>query len=164
MSRVLTLLAQCPYCSGNLRKAPTRSHRCPKCKNTFHILQDVDGNTYAVTEDEISAPKPPDQQAEPFIPTTPPSVETLQPNTCPGCAIALNNEMLFCPRCGKEQARMEESLCSNCGFALMPGIPFCPHCGEDVPKAAPTCRDCGLPLNQEMVYCPRCGLRVSDSN
>lgn len=53
MTRVLASTARCPYCTARLPKAPTKSHNCPSCKNTFYIQQGQDGNAYIITAEEL---------------------------------------------------------------------------------------------------------------
>jgi hypothetical protein len=35
MTRVLSVLAECPYCSASLPRVPTREHPCPSANRFF---------------------------------------------------------------------------------------------------------------------------------
>lgn len=42
----------CPYCNNELKKIPKSKTRCPSCGNFIYISTTVDGQKFAVTEQE----------------------------------------------------------------------------------------------------------------
>lgn len=46
---------------------------------------------------------------------------------CPKCQHTVNNDYLFCPKCGENLKN-----CHHCGKELPDGANYCPYCGESV--------------------------------
>ncbi len=113
MARVLSVMAECPYCSGKLPKAPTRNHPCPSCKKVFHIQRGDDGNMYAVTKDELSG----------AVSKTPPA------KVCPACQQPVLDGDVYCHRCGSKQGQAPKPLCQACGLNINDEMTYCPRCG-----------------------------------
>lgn len=54
--------------------------------------------------------------------------------TCQKCGCEMNDDMMFCPKCGTayvESSSQTESssFCPYCGQSIQKGQEFCPHCG-----------------------------------
>lgn len=54
----------------------------------------------------------------------------------------------YCPYCGAQRTRSDQTLCFSCGRKLMwkPGSPFCPYCGRVVSPDVRICPHCQEPL------------------
>ncbi len=192
MARVLALLAQCPYCSAKLRKAPTRSHRCPKCKEQFHIWNSPEGEIFVVTEDELNKPEgrpifeqnnalPPNQNRPapmlskdemfpfgvrrklPVDPGRPPSAIN------PGDMTLPNKSDLHLfqdskPSLPEEMLeQLQADICPDCKLPITEEMNFCPRCGcKHELENEPACRGCRLPITPEMAFCPRCGTNMEN--
>ena len=42
----------CPYCNSELEKYPTRSKKCPKCKETINVIKDSENGTNLLLKDD----------------------------------------------------------------------------------------------------------------
>ncbi len=120
MARVLSVLAECPYCSGKLPHAPTREHPCPSCKNVFYVLRGEDGNLYAVTKDELN-----------------PAAHADNPSAkgCIFCGGKLPEAANYCPKCGKRQHPEIKAICQACGSTVNEEMDFCTRCGTKIPRS-----------------------------
>lgn len=65
-------------------------------------------------------------------PASPSSViPALGGRPCPSCGAALEDDDVFCRKCGK---RIAPAACSSCGASLLSDDVFCPKCGTPVPR------------------------------
>jgi tetratricopeptide (TPR) repeat protein len=76
---------------------------------------------------------------------------------CPGCATAIPEGGVFCPRCRLQVA----DACAFCGFVLQEGWQHCPRCGVSalLPHAL-LCPSCSEPLWPSGIFCTECGAQV----
>lgn len=49
---------------------------------------------------------------------------------CPYCGAVLNDDSLFCTKCGKELPK--RIACPHCGASMNEGDAFCPNCGKSI--------------------------------
>jgi len=49
---------------------------------------------------------------------------------CVKCGTPLNEEQVFCPKCGTAKVIEKQNICSQCGTELQTGQIFCPKCGK----------------------------------
>lgn len=78
---------------------------------------------------------------------------------CPSCHASIGASLKFCPQCGADTTKKEESTkiaCSVCGAALAKGAKFCPECGRKVNA----CSNCGADIPDGQDTCPSCGQRL----
>lgn len=179
MARVMALLEQCPYCSGKLRAAPTRSHKCPHCKNTFHIWHSPDGEVFAVTEDELpglqGAQTPLEAvSALPVITDEPVAEKIDNPMYNPdelfpfGVRKRLQLEEYDAPQQPvNDDLDLEEmaAVDGDCNPAYAVQAEQAPDDGAAIIPLDELdedfCPECGLVLTEDMNFCPRCGLKCS---
>lgn len=77
---------------------------------------------------------------------------------CPNCHAKIGNSLKFCPECGTDTTKKEESniKCSACGEKYSAGTKFCPGCGR---KLNP-CKNCGNDISDGDTACSNCGKKM----
>ncbi len=78
--------------------------------------------------------------------------------TCPGCGEKMGEKDRFCPNCGRDTTKKEESgiKCSACGHEMTKGTKFCPECGHKINP----CPNCGMDIPDGSNACPGCGVSI----
>lgn len=51
---------------------------------------------------------------------------------CRNCGTLLEDDQMFCPRCGTPKDAVENKVCKKCGADLQEGQAFCVKCGQKV--------------------------------
>lgn len=60
----------------------------------------------------------------------------INPNQCLKCGFVLEDDQLFCPKCGTKKGKNPALICKKCGADLLPGQEFCTGCGQKVTSAS----------------------------
>ncbi len=58
--------------------------------------------------------------------------DTIPADVCPNCGAILDDDQMYCPKCGAGRAGGKQNICSKCGAELLEGQIFCPKCGQKV--------------------------------
>lgn len=67
-------------------------------------------------------------QPEPVQPAVRHAEPRIAPQPCPNCGTALQDDFVFCPRCGAEIL----TACPSCHRAVQTDWARCPYCGIDM--------------------------------
>ena len=80
---------------------------------------------------------------------------------CKVCHSELNDNAIFCPKCGTPIEKKASKFCPNCGTKANDGDLFCSNCGfrfGDTKELK--CENCGNKIKEDDVFCPNCGHKV----
>lgn len=81
-------------------------------------------------------------------------MSTEEKKECPSCSQKFDVKSRFCPNCGFDTEKKEESVvCSGCGSKLKKGVRFCAECGRKLN----ICSSCGADMPDGATSCPKCG-------
>ncbi len=98
---------------------------------------------------------------------------------CPHCDAQLDDDLLFCIKCGTKlpievasanpnDSEFQPMLCPSCNITFQNGSLFCNMCGtklEPVPEPEPVmlykqCPGCKKQFHDESIYCNMCGIKL----
>ncbi|MBE5802223.1 MAG: zinc ribbon domain-containing protein [Clostridiales bacterium] len=105
------------------------------------VTQEIEAEVDAVVETAESIPAIEEsiddviETAEETVEEVVEEPEEVNPNACLKCGYVLDDEQLFCPKCGTPKGKNPALVCTKCGRDLAPGQEFCAFCGQKV--AAP---------------------------
>lgn len=84
---------------------------------------------------------------------------------CKVCNNELNENAVFCPKCGSPVEKNMSTFCPKCGTKIIMGDLFCGSCGYKIGESENViCKNCGSIIKNGAGFCTKCGHKIREDN